>query len=89
MEKNTGTLSEFQKRHIAPEVAECAGWLESMGIDSSGRDGLELSVRLKWFATNCTAVGIPEKHTPELRAMFIRYAAPLMAKAKTTAKTTA
>jgi len=87
--KNTGTLPAFQKRRIAPEVAECAEWLESMGIDAFERDGLELSVSLNWFATNCTVAGIPEKHTPELRAMFIRYAAPLMAKAKTTAKTTA
>lgn len=89
MNKNTDTLPAFQKRHIAPEVTECAEWLESMGLDAFDRDGLELSVSLKWFAINCTVVGIPEKHAPELRAMFIRYAAPLMARAKNTNETTA
>lgn len=89
MNKNTGALPAFQKRRIASEVAECAEWLESMGLDAFDRDGFELSVSLNWFTTNCTVVGIPEKHTPELRAMFIRYAAPLMAKGKTTHETTA
>lgn len=77
-------LQTHMKQRIAPEVIERATWLESMGIDSFGRDGLELSVSLNWFTNNCTVVGIPEKHTPELRAMFIRYAAPLMAKDKIT-----
>ena len=89
MSKQNVTLPAFQKRRIAPEVTECAEWLESMGLDAFDRDGLELSVSLKWFTTNCAAVGIPKKHTPELRALFVRYAAPLMAKAKTTNETTA
>lgn len=89
MSKQNITLPAFQKRRIAPEVAECAEWLESMGLDAFYRDGLELSVSLKWFTTNCAVVGIPEKHAPELRAMFIRYAAPLMARAKNTNETTA
>lgn len=82
-------LQTHMKQRIAPEVIERATWLESMGLDAFDRDGLELSVSLNWFETNCTVVGIPEKHAPELRAMFIRYAAPLMAKAKTTNETTA
>lgn len=89
MSKQNITLPAFQKRRIAAEVIECAEWMKSMGLDAFDRDGLELSVSLNWFTTNCAVAGIPEKHAPELRAMFIRYAAPLMAKGKTTNETTA
>lgn len=82
-------LQTHMKQRIAPEVIERATWLESMGLNALDRDGLELSTSLNWFTTNCAVVGIPEKHTPELRAMFIRYAAPLMANSKTTNETTA
>ena len=89
MSKQNITLPAFQKRRIAAEVTECAEWLESMGLDPSGRDGFELSTRLDWFSGDCGVAGVPRQHIPALRGLFVRWAAPLMAKGKTTNETTA
>ena len=72
-------LPAHMKKRIAPEVTEVAGWLESMGLDPSGRDGFELSTRLDWFSGDCEVAGVQKQHITALRGLFIRWAAPLMA----------
>lgn len=75
-------LPAHMKKRIAAEVTEVAGWLESMGLDPSGRDGFELSTRLDWFSGDCEVAGVPKQHITALRGLFIRWAAPLMASEK-------
>lgn len=78
MEKKN-TLPAHMSERIAPEVIECAEWLESMGLDPFGRDGFELSTRLDWFSGDCEVAGVTKQHIKALRGLFIRWAAPLMA----------
>lgn len=63
---------------LVSEVEECAGWLESMGLDLNGYDGRRLSAAVRWFGANCAVLGIVEPIAGGLRELFVRYAAALM-----------